>query len=58
LILLKEKRTFYLCIVTRTTDSLRLGAVTSRGSRFDPGRDAVSLCGELDSQVLALKRGR
>ena len=57
-ILLKEKRAFYLCIVTRTTDSLRLGAVTSRGSRFDPGRDAVSLCGELDSQVLALKRGR
>jgi hypothetical protein len=55
LILLREKRTFYLSIITRTSDSFHIGAVNARRSQFDPGPDAVSLCSELDSHVLALK---
>lgn len=60
LILLKEKRTFYLAIVTRTCSSVEIGAVNSMRSEYDPGRDAVALCGELDAKVLALQteRGR
>jgi hypothetical protein len=58
LILLKEKRAFYLSIITRTSDTLQIGAVNTRGGRFDPGRDAVTLCGELDSMVLAIKAGK
>ncbi len=54
LLLLKELRTFYLGITTRTCMNVQIGAVTVRGSRFDPGRDAVALCGELDAKVLAL----
>jgi hypothetical protein len=54
LLLLKEKRTFYLGITTRTCCNVQIGAVNIRKSEFDPGRDAVALCGELDAKVLAL----
>ncbi|HEV3415721.1 MAG TPA: hypothetical protein VG056_02875, partial [Pirellulales bacterium] len=54
LLLLKEKRTFYLGITTRTCHNVEIGAVNIRRSEFDPGRDAVALCGELDAKVLAL----
>ena len=54
LLLLKELRTFYLGITTRTCMNVQIGAVTVRRSEFDPGRDAVALCGELDAKVLAL----
>jgi hypothetical protein len=54
LLLLKEKRTFYLGITTRTCMNVQIGAVNVRRSAFDPGRDAVALCGELDAKVLAL----
>ena len=54
LLLLKEKRTFYLGITTRTCMNVQIGAVNVRRSEFDPGRDAVALCGELDAKVLAL----
>jgi hypothetical protein len=54
LLLLKEMRTFYLGITTRTCMNVQIGAVNVRRSEFDPGRDAVALCGELDAKVLAL----
>jgi hypothetical protein len=55
LLTLSEKRTFYLSITTKTSNSFAIGAVTTRRSNYSPGRDAVALCGELDAQVLALK---
>lgn len=56
LLLLKEKRTFYLAITTRTCANVEVGAVRwRRGGKYDPGRDAVALCSELDSKVLALR---
>ncbi len=54
LLLLSERRTFYLGITTRSCFNVRIGAVNIRQSEFDPGRDAVALCGELDAKVLAL----
>jgi hypothetical protein len=54
LLLLKEKRTFYLGITTRTCCNVQIGAVNIRRSEFEPGRDAVALCGELDAKVLAM----
>jgi len=58
LLLLKEKRTFYLAITTRTCANVEIGAVRWRaGGKYDPGRDAVTLCSELDSKVLALRMG-
>jgi hypothetical protein len=58
ILLLREKRTFYLSIATRTSCTVELGAVSTRGSAFEPGCDAVALCGELDAQVLALRAAR
>lgn len=58
LLLLREKRTFYLSIATRTSCNVAIGAVSTRGSRFEPGIDSVALCGALDAQVLALRSAR
>jgi hypothetical protein len=54
LLLLREKRTFYLGIATRSCMNVEIGAVNFRRSEYEPGRDAVALCGELDAKVLAL----
>ena len=51
ILLLHEKRTFYLSIAMRTNCNVSIGAVSTRRSRFEPGGDAVTLCGELDAQV-------
>ena len=56
-LLLRDKRTFYLSIATRTSCNVEIGAMSARRSRFEPGGDAVALCGELDAQVLALRGG-
>ncbi len=58
ILLLREKRAFYLSIATRTSCNVEIGAMSSRGSKFQPGGDAVALCGELDAQVLALRGTR
>lgn len=55
LILLKEKRTFYISITTRTATAFVLGSENSMNSDYDPGQDAVSVCAELDALVLAIK---
>ena len=55
LILLKEKRTFYISIINKSWATFQTGAINTRGSMFDPGQDAVTLCAELDATVLALK---
>jgi hypothetical protein len=54
-LLLREKRTFYLSIATRSSCQVQIGAVSTQGSRFEPGIDSVALCGQLDAQVLALR---
>jgi hypothetical protein len=58
LILLKEKRTFYLKFVTPHYTSYEVGAINTRHSEFDPGMDAVALVAELDALVLNLKKGK
>ena len=57
LILLSENElsTF---IVTKNFARFRLAALSSRRSLFQPGTDAVSLCTELDSLVLAIQSGQ
>jgi hypothetical protein len=60
LLLLKEMRTFYLGITTRTCMNVQIGAVNVRRSEFDPGRDAVALrrawCKVLAERTLAANR--
>jgi len=56
-ITLREKRTFFISIVTRSVASFALGARSTRGSEFEPGRDAVALCSELDGTLLAIRSG-
>jgi hypothetical protein len=55
LILLKEKRTFYLRFITPHHTFYEIGAVNTWRSQFEPGLDAVALCAELDALVLSLK---
>lgn len=54
----KEKRTFYISIITNTQAGFALGSENTMNSLYDPGTDAVTLCSELDSLVLAIKAGR
>jgi len=54
---IREKRTFYIALITGSRASFALGALASRNSEYDPGRDAVTLCAELDSTLLAIKAG-
>ena len=55
LILMRESPRFISPSSRAPSDSFHIGAVNTRHSQFDPGPDAVSLCSELDSHVLALK---
>lgn len=57
LVKIREKRTFYIGLLTGSRASFALGAITSQNSQYDPGRDAVTLCAELDSTLLAIKAG-
>ena len=57
LLKLREKRTFYIGLLTGSRASFALGAINSQNSQYDPGRDAVTLCAELDSTLLAIKAG-
>ena len=53
----REKKTFYIKVTTNTFDSFELGSSGVVNSLFSPGRDAVNLCSELDSLLLAVKSG-
>lgn len=55
MVTVKEKRTFYISIKTRTFATFALGSENAMNSEFDPGQDAVALCSELDSLVLSIK---
>lgn len=57
MIKLKEKRTFYISLLTGSAAGFTLGALNTRRSSYEPGRDAVSLCAELDGALLAIKAG-
>ena len=57
MIKLKETRTFYISLLTGSSATFTLGALSARRSAYDPGPDAVALCAELDSTLLAIKAG-
>lgn len=57
MIKLRERRTFYISLLTGSSAVFTLGALNARRSNYDPGPDAVTLCAELDSTLLAIKAG-
>ena len=42
-------------IKTNTSDSFSIGSNTQINGNFYPGADAVNLCSELDTKLLAIK---
>lgn len=50
-----EKKAFFLAIKTNTSDSFSIGSNTQINGNFYPGADAVNLCSELDTKLLAIK---